>query len=66
MEYYTRYYGSPYGINGEYGDNTTSPAKLAKKTLQPGQHMDVHQIGNPEPCKRYRCGSDGKVAAVNL
>ena len=61
--YQTKYYGAPYGINGEAGADTTAPQRLARETLQPGQTMDVYSQGRI--VKRYRC-TDGRVSEVEI
>jgi len=69
MKYTTRYYGSPYGADGEQGGETTTPLKIAAMTLHPGQRLDCYR-GSDEaqttPVKRYVCGADGQVHPVTL
>lgn len=64
MKYTTRLYGSPYGRDGERGEDTTAPLRTAKRVLHPGQRMDCFRASDDAqttPIMRYSCDAAGKV-----
>lgn len=64
----TRLYGAPYGRDGEAGDRISlSTAKdYARRTLQPGQHLDVIDATSGEVVARYAADAQGKVEQINV
>jgi len=69
MTYTTRLFGAPHGIDGERGEDTTAPARLARETLTPGQSMECFAPSDEDqktPLRRYVCGEDGKVYRVEM
>lgn len=69
MKYSTRYYGAPYGIAGERGDDTSRPKSLAQSVLNPGQRMDCFALsdtGQKKPLRRFRRGVNSYLPAEEV
>lgn len=69
MKYTTRYYGAPYGRDGERGESTTAPQRLAKETLNPGQRLDCfdpRDEAQTTAIRRYSADPQGNVTEIEL
>jgi hypothetical protein len=69
MMYTTRFSGTPYGMHGEEGPVTRSPARTARKCLQAGQRLDAFRVDDPEqttPVMRFESDPQGRVSEINV
>lgn len=71
MKLSTRYYGAPYGRDGERGKDTTGKSALgmARRTLCAGQRMDCYRVSDEAqttPVRRFVCSQEFGLSEVEL